>query len=118
MHEIYTTGTWKPNPGAEDAFIEAWAEFAGWASRMPGAGTLRPTRDVRDEQRFVSFGAWQSNEAVRAWKSAPDFRERMARVLQHVDEFEPTELAVVATAESGATTTAAPRVGSGSAPAV
>jgi hypothetical protein len=51
---------------------------------------------------FVSFGAWKSVDAVRVWKGAPDFRERMALVLRHVAEFEPTELAVVAAAEAGA----------------
>ena len=99
--EIYSTGTWRPSPGKEEAFVEAWAEFAAWASGRPGAGTLRLTRDTRGGG-YLSFGRWSSVEAVRAWKSAPDFRERLAQVLQHVDDFEPTELEVVATAESGA----------------
>jgi heme-degrading monooxygenase HmoA len=99
--EIFTTGTWRPNVGKEDAFVDAWAGFAAWASGMPGAGTLRLARDVRDAELFVSFGMWESIDTVRAWKSAPDFRERLARVLQHVDEFEPSELALVATAEAG-----------------
>jgi hypothetical protein len=54
-------------------------------------------------------GTWTTNagkeetiEAVRAWKNAPDLRERMAPVLQHVGDCEAGELAVVATAESGA----------------
>jgi heme-degrading monooxygenase HmoA len=101
MAEIYTTGRWQPNPGKEAAFVEAWARFAAWASDMPGAGTLRLTRDVRDAGVFVSFGRWESIDAVHAWKRSPDFRERMARVLQHVDEFEATELAVVAAATVG-----------------
>jgi heme-degrading monooxygenase HmoA len=101
MAEIYTTGRWQPNPGKDAAFVEAWGQFAAWASDMPGAGTLRLTRDVRDARTFVSFGRWESIDAVRAWKSDPDFRERMAQVLQHVDQFEATELAVVATAAAG-----------------
>jgi heme-degrading monooxygenase HmoA len=100
--EIYTTGKWKPNAGKEEAFVEAWADFAAWASTMSGAGTLRLTRDVRDAEVFLSFGAWESIDAVRTWKEAPEFRERLAHVLQHVDEFEPTELALVATADAGA----------------
>ena len=102
MSEVYTTGTWKPNPGSEEAFVEAWSQFAGWASSMPGAGTLRLVRDLHDPGRFVSFGDWASIDQVRAWKSSPEFRERMARVLQHVDDFQPTELASVAAAENGA----------------
>jgi heme-degrading monooxygenase HmoA len=102
VDEIFTTGRWKPNAGKEEAFVEAWAAFAVWASEMPGAGTLRLTRDIQEAQVFLSFGAWESIDAVRTWKSAPDFRERIARVLQHVDEFEPSELTLVATAKAGA----------------
>jgi heme-degrading monooxygenase HmoA len=101
MSEIYTTGRWRPSRGEEDAFVEAWTAFAAWASGMPGAGTLRLTRDVRDPQVFVSFGAWKSIDDVHVWKGAPDFRERMALVLRHVAAFEPAELAVVAAAEAG-----------------
>ena len=101
MSELYTQGVWKPAVGKEGAFVEAWLAFAGWASGMPGAGTLRLVRDVRNWERFVSFGTWDSAEHVRTWKSHPEFRQRIARVLQHVDEFEPTELSLVATADSG-----------------
>jgi heme-degrading monooxygenase HmoA len=99
MSTIYTSGTWKPNPGNEDAFVAAWQQFAAWASSMPGAGHLQLVRDLREPERFVSFGAWESIEQVRGWKSSPEFRERMAQVLQHVDEFQPAELALVASAE-------------------
>jgi heme-degrading monooxygenase HmoA len=111
MTELYTQGVWKPSRGKEEAFVEAWATFARWASGMPGAGTLRLVRDVRNWDRFVSLGTWDNADAVRAWKSDPDFRERIARVLQHVDEFEPTELSLVATAEAGVgTVEPAPRI--------
>lgn len=108
MSEVYTTGSWKPSPGSEEAFVEAWSQFAGWASSMPGAGTLRLVRDLHEPQRFVSFGDWESIDQVRAWKSSPEFRERMARVLQHVDDFQPTELAPVAAVENGAVTARTP----------
>lgn len=101
MSTIYTSGTWKPYPGREDAFVEAWTQFASWASGMPGAGRLQLVRDIAEPARFVSFGDWESLDEVRAWKSSPEFRERMAQVLQHVDEFLPTELTLVATAEAG-----------------
>jgi heme-degrading monooxygenase HmoA len=106
MAELITTGVWTVNATKEQAFVEAWAEFAAWASSMPGAGTLRLGRDSGDPRRFVSMAPWASTDAVRAWKSSPEFKERMAQVLQHVDEFHPAELDVVATAESGARTVA------------
>ena len=104
MAEVYTTGSWKTKPEQEQAFIEAWLEFAAWASASSGAGTLRLARDVRSRDRFVSFGRWDSIDSVRAWKTSPEFRERIGRVVQHVDEFEPTELVVAATADGGQTT--------------
>jgi heme-degrading monooxygenase HmoA len=99
---VYTSGTWTPTPGGEEAFIDAWRAFATWASGMPGAGRLNLVRDLREPQRFVSFGSWDGVDDVRAWKSSPEFRERMAQVLQHVDEFKPAELTLVASAEHGA----------------
>jgi heme-degrading monooxygenase HmoA len=71
---------------------------------MPGAGTLRLVRDTGDPGLYVSFGAWDSIEAVRHWKTTSEFRERIARVLAHVAEFHPTELTLVASASDGATT--------------
>ena len=97
MGEIYTTGAWAPKPGEEQAFIDAWKEFAGWANQMPGAGTLRLARDSEDPTRFVSFGRWESADAAHAWKASPEFRERMGRVQQHVAQFKPAELEIVAT---------------------
>ena len=102
MQDVYTTGSWKPFPGQEEAFVEAWTEFASWASELPGAGTARLARDLRDPERFVSFMDWDSIEAVRGWKGSPEFKERMSRVQKHIDKFAPTELEVVARCPSGA----------------
>lgn len=101
MAELVTTGVWMVTSDKEAAFVEAWAGFAAWASAHPGAGQLRLGRDTGESQRFVSYGAWEGTDAVRAWKSSPEFRERMAQVLQYVDDFRPTELDVVAVAISG-----------------
>ena len=102
MSTYYTAGRWIPRPDEAEAFVEAWTEFAAWASGMPGAGELRLVREVGDAGHYVSFGVWASDDAVRAWKSAPEFRPRLARVLEHVAQFEPSELSLVATARAGA----------------
>ena len=102
MSNNYTTGTWTPHPGKEEEFVWAWLEFASSASSVPGAGLLSLTRDIRDRERFLSFGGWDSLEQVRGWRGSPEFRERMALVLQHVTEFQPSELTLVATADGGA----------------
>jgi heme-degrading monooxygenase HmoA len=95
MSTIYTTGSWKPKAGAEDAFVEAWKAFAQWAATRPGVGTLHLTRDLKEPGRYVSFADWESAATVVAWKSTPEFAEGLARVRSHVDEFQPTELELI-----------------------
>ena len=101
MYEIVTTGRFEVEPGNEEAFVEAWSEFAAWASERPGAGTLRLFRDVRSAGRFVSFGQWDDADAVRAWKSSAEFKERIGRVVRQATDFEPTELVTVAKVTRG-----------------
>ena len=97
MAELITTGVWSVSATKEQAFIEAWAEFAAWASSMPGSGQLRLGRDTGDPRRFVSMAPWATPDAVRAWKSGPEFRERMAQVIQH-DAGAASDLEYVVTA--------------------
>lgn len=104
MAETVTTGTWIVDEAKSAAFVEAWADFATWVSSLPGAGTLRLGRDSADPTRFVSFAPWASIEAVHAWKSTPEHRERIARVLQHVEDFHNAELELVVSAVDGAAT--------------
>ena len=98
MGEVYATGSWKPFAGQEEAFLVEWRELMAWACSLPGAGRAVLARDLRDPERFVSFSAWESLEAVKAWKGSPEFKPRMSRVQAHIDTFAPTELEVVAVA--------------------
>jgi heme-degrading monooxygenase HmoA len=96
MGEVYTTGSWRPFAGQEEAFLAEWKEFMAWACSQPGAGRAILARDLRDPERFVSVAAWDSIDAVKAWKGSSEFKPRMSRVQAHVDKFAPTELDVVA----------------------
>ena len=108
MAELITSGVWTVDAAKEGAFVEAWAEVASWASSMSGAGMLWLGRDTCDLARFTSVAPWEITDAVRAWKSGPEFRQRMAQVMQHVNDFHPSELDGVATADDGAGSVALP----------
>jgi heme-degrading monooxygenase HmoA len=95
MSDVYSSGAWTVKEGEGEAFVEAWADFAGWLSEMPGAGTARLTRDLSDPQRYFSFAPWESVDAMHAWKTAPEFGERMAAVQEHVAGFTPSELELI-----------------------
>lgn len=99
MAETYTNGIWQAKPGAESEFVVAWEEFARWAKTMPGCGTLRLVKDVEDGRRFMSFAPWESFEAQRSWKESPEFKDRMGRVQQHVEQFTPSVFELVVAIE-------------------
>jgi heme-degrading monooxygenase HmoA len=108
MYEIFTNGRWEVEPDNEAAFIEAWSTFASWASARQGSGSLRLVRDSRNPGRFVSFGQWDDADAVRAFKSSPEFKEGIGKVVKQAIEFEPTEYYTIVKAESGSTATVTP----------
>jgi heme-degrading monooxygenase HmoA len=97
MSEVYSHGTWTAKDGEGEQFVEAWTEFAEWLKTQPGAGTARLTRDLSEPNRYLSFAPWESPEAMHAWKSSPEFRERMGKVQAHVAEFHPDEMELVVT---------------------
>jgi heme-degrading monooxygenase HmoA len=101
MYEIFTHGRFEVEPANEDAFAEAWTEFATWVSQRPGAGTLRLVRDLRNAGRFISFGQWDDADAVRAWKNSAEFKERIGRVVKQAADFEPTELVTLVRVTGG-----------------
>jgi heme-degrading monooxygenase HmoA len=91
MAESYTMGFWTAKAGEEDALVAAWTEFSEWIRQQPGVGEMRLVRDLKEPQKFISFADWDSIESIHAWKSTPEFRERIGRVKQHTDEFVASE---------------------------
>ena len=108
MYEIFTYGRFEVEPANEQAFVDAWSEFAEWVSAQPGAVTFRLVRDVRSAARFISFGQWEDADAVRTWKSSAEFKEGLSRVVKQATEFEPTELVVLKKAARGTVESLAP----------
>jgi heme-degrading monooxygenase HmoA len=100
-YEIFTFGRFEVEPAKEEAFVKAWSELAAWASELPGSVAFRLVRDVRNTGRFVSFAQWHDAEAVRAFKSSADFKERLGRVVSQAADFEPTELVTLRKAAGG-----------------
>ena len=97
MATPYTLGVWKVLPGQSDEFVSAWLEMAEWTKEnAPGASWAKLLRDTADENRFVSFGPWVSHEAIDAWRELDGFAERVGRMRELLDGFEPQTLDVAA----------------------
>jgi heme-degrading monooxygenase HmoA len=97
MTETYTSGAWVVKDGEEEEFVQAWRDFVSWASEMPGSQTFRLVRDLDNPKRYLSFAPWDSFEHQDAWKSLPEFRERIGRVRAHCEDFVPTTHELVTT---------------------
>ena len=96
MNTPYTHGIWKVQPGRGDEFVAAWTELAEWSMReVAGSGSARLLRDLADPDRFVSFGPWESLEAIEAWRTLDGFGERVGRLRELLVSFEPSTLELV-----------------------
>ena len=96
MIDTFTHTTWRVKPGLEAEFAARWTDWVEW-SRLEGLGAhARLLRDIDSPGTFVSFGPWESIDAVRNWRSLPGYQERVTRLREVVDSFEPRTLSLVA----------------------
>ena len=96
MRDAYSLSIWRVKPGLEDEFVRRWQELAAWSARQGLTARATLLRDVDDPGRFVSFGPWESMDAIRRWRAEEGFHELVARLQEVLDEFEPRTLELVA----------------------
>jgi heme-degrading monooxygenase HmoA len=95
MAELYTHTSWKVKPGREADFVERWTEWAEWSHRQGLHEQALLLRDLDSAETFVSFGPWESIDVVRGWRALPGYQERVERLRETLDGFEPRTLEVV-----------------------
>ena len=96
MEELYTHTTWRVTAGSEDEFVVRWNEWVDWSHREGLAAQALLLRDLEEPRTFVSFGLWEDSSAVRNWRALAGYQERVARLSEVVESFEPRTLEVVA----------------------
>ncbi len=94
--DTYTHTTWRVKPGSEEEFVRRWSEWAEWSHRQGLAAHARLLRDVESPTTFVSFAPWASAEAVRSWRRLEGYHERVVRLQETLEAFEPRTLELVA----------------------
>ncbi len=96
MGTPFTHTTWKVKPGREDEFVRRWLDWAEWSHRQGLRAQARLLRDVESPGTFVSFGPWETIGAVQRWRAEPGYHERVVRLQELLEEFEPRTLEEVA----------------------
>jgi heme-degrading monooxygenase HmoA len=82
--------------GSEDEFVRRWSEWVDWSHREGLEAPALLLRDLEDPQEFISFGPWANMAAVRSWRALAGYQERVARLSEVLDSFEPRTLEIVA----------------------
>jgi heme-degrading monooxygenase HmoA len=88
----YTHSTWVVKPGLEGEFVHRWHDLAQWSAGAGLTAGARLLRDVDRPNRFVSFGPWQSLEAVRRWRADEGYHQRVRRLQEVLESFDPHTL--------------------------
>ena len=90
MSQPYTSGKWTVVPGKEEEFVAAWRELAEWTSaEIPGASSATLLQHQERQNVFLSFGPWDSYDAIAAWRGSAGFQERVERIRGMLEDFEP-----------------------------
>jgi heme-degrading monooxygenase HmoA len=96
LGQPYTSGRWLVKEGRVDEFIGQWTEFTEWSrDSVDGAQHFALIQDANDPRRFLSFGAWEDGDSVRAWRGTPEFGERLGACRELCDEFEAHDFSLV-----------------------
>jgi heme-degrading monooxygenase HmoA len=90
MTQLYTSGTWTVLAGREEEFVTAWSDLAEWTSTaIPGSSWATLLQDREKPNVFLSFGPWETAEAIAAWRASSGFQERVGRIRALLEDFEP-----------------------------
>ena len=89
IKQTYTSGNWQVQKGQEEEFIRRWKEFAQWSAKnVPGSGDFYLIQETNNLRHFLSFGSWESPEAVNNWRQMPQFKDFISKCKELLDDFQ------------------------------
>lgn len=94
MTATFSVTVWVVKPGREEDFVRAWRDLATFTAQQM-VGRKQPTTLLRDRDqpnRFITMAPWDSAATLRAWRAGPGFGERVARMREFLEDFDPMTL--------------------------
>ena len=87
--QSYSSGEWSVRAGSEEQFVERWTTFTEWSlDNAPGAESFVLVRSTQEPEKFLSLGAWESQEAQEAWREMPRMQVMLGQRRALCDEFD------------------------------
>ena len=84
----FASGNWVVKEGSDDEFVARWITFVSWSKEnAPGADSFNLLRDQQDPHRYLSFSGWSDQEAMDAWRSAPEFARLLGACRELCEDF-------------------------------
>ena len=85
----YSSGEWLVRPGSEEEFIQRWNSFIEWTLKeAPGAVSFVLVRSTEEPGKFLSLGAWESQQAQEAWREMPQMQVMLGHCRALCDEYD------------------------------
>ena len=92
VKRTYTSGNWVVKQGQEEEFVRRWKEFAEWSAKnVPGSGDFYLIAETNNPRHFLSFGSWESPEAVSRWRQMPEFKDFIGKCKQLCENFQAAD---------------------------
>ena len=93
MASVWSHGTWTVKRGREDEFVAAWRAMA--RRGVAEMETAAPPTLLRDRDRpnvFISFGPWESIDAVMNFRASEPFRRHVTGMGELLESFDARTL--------------------------
>ena len=95
----FASGNWLVSQDRDTEFVGRWKEFLEWTrASVAGLRSAHLIQDREDPQHFISFAAWESAEAMQAWRSLPDFGQHLNACRALCDDFRGSSYTLAAMA--------------------
>ena len=98
MNSPYASGTWLVTAGREKEFVSHWIEFLQWTrSAFSEFRSAQLIQDSEDPRHFVSFANWDSADALKQWRSRPEFAAKLGSCRILCEDFRGGDYTLAAT---------------------
>ena len=85
----YSSGEWLVREGSEEEFIETWTTFIEWSlDNAEGAESFVLVRSTEEPRKFLSLGAWESQQAQERWREMPQMQVILGQARALCDEYD------------------------------
>jgi heme-degrading monooxygenase HmoA len=85
----YSSGEWLVRTGSEEEFIQRWTSFIEWTLKeAEGAVSFVLVRSTEEPSKFLSLGAWESQQAQELWREMPQMQVMLGHCRALCDEYD------------------------------